>query len=150
MITFKKGNLLDSPCEALINTVNVVGVMGKGLAKEFKAAYPEMFRKYRAFCDLGIFKPGECWTYETGEIQPRFIICFAIKNHWKQPSELQWIRSGLKNLNDQVVEHDIMSIAIPALGCGNGGLEWPVVKEEILNAHLTYWKSMQVLVYEPS
>lgn len=136
------GDILKSTADALINPVNCVGVCGKGLAEKFKKVFPLNYIEYMKACANGQLNPGEFYTFvmnwklfpsytkpESGS-KMRFIINFATKDHWKEPSELEWIEKGLIRLNHfiKIVTPEIKSIAIPALGCGLGGLNFHVVK----------------------
>ncbi|MGL5832426.1 MAG: type II toxin-antitoxin system antitoxin DNA ADP-ribosyl glycohydrolase DarG [Waterburya sp.] len=134
MIEFKQGNLLEENIEALVNTVNCVGVMGKGIALQFKQAFPENFKQYKKACDAKEVKPGEMFTTSTGKLFPKYIINFPTKNHWKGKSKIKDIESGLKALVEEVKQLDVKAIAIPPLGCGNGGLDWGKVKPMIVSA----------------
>jgi len=134
MINAAEGNMLEADVEALVNTVNCVGVMGKGIALQFKQAFPENFGLYAAACRAHEVKPGRIFVVELGRMDgPRFIMNFPTKRHWKGPSRLEDIRSGLGALIGEVRRLDIRSIAVPPLGCGNGGLNWadvePLVRE---------------------
>jgi O-acetyl-ADP-ribose deacetylase (regulator of RNase III) len=150
MITFHKGNLLDAPVEALVNTVNTVGVMGKGIALMFKEAFPENFRAYDEACKRGDVRIGHMFVTESSRLDgPRWIINFPSKKHWRHPSKLEWITEGLADLRRVVVEKDIRSIALPPLGCGNGGLDWAEVRPEIERA-LASLSDVEVLVFEPT
>lgn len=132
MIIVATGNLLEAPAEALVNAVNCVGVMGKGLALQFKQAYPEMFTVYAAACRAGEVRPGAMLVYETGRNSgPRFIINFPTKRHWREPSRIEDVQAGLAALVAEVRERGIRSLAVPALGCGLGGLDWPDVRGRI-------------------
>ncbi|MEH2160663.1 MAG: macro domain-containing protein [Nostoc sp.] len=125
MFEYKQGNLLEEKTEALVNTVNCVGVMGKGIALQFKQAYPENFRQYKQACRAGKVKPGQMFTVATGGLlNPKYIINFPTKRHWRNNSKIEDIQSGLVALVQQVQQLAITSIAMPALGCGNGGLNW--------------------------
>jgi O-acetyl-ADP-ribose deacetylase (regulator of RNase III) len=128
VIELASGNLLEAPAEALVNSVNTVGVMGKGIALQFKRAYPDMFKAYAAACKAGELEVGAMHVYETGLIHPRFIINFPTKRHWRKPSRGEYIRSGLVALRREVEARSIRSIAIPPIGCGAGGLSWSVVR----------------------
>jgi O-acetyl-ADP-ribose deacetylase (regulator of RNase III) len=129
------GNLLAAEVDALVNTVNTVGVMGKGIALQFKRAYPANYRAYRDACARGEVRLGEMFPFDTGVLGPRrYIINFPTKQHWRNPSRLEDIRTGLDALVDVVNEQAIGSIAIPALGCGNGGLAWGDVRPLIERA----------------
>ncbi len=150
MIEFQQGNLLAAPAEALVNTVNCVGVMGKGIALQFKQAFPENFKQYKKACAAGDVKPGQMFTVVTANLlTPRYLINFPTKRHWKGKSDLADIQSGLAALITEVQRLGIQSIAIPPLGCGNGGLDWAVVKPLIVEA-FTALPEVKVLIFEPS
>jgi O-acetyl-ADP-ribose deacetylase (regulator of RNase III) len=141
VIKYVKGDLLKSKCEALVNTVNCVGVMGKGIALQFKREYPEMFQNYKEACARHEVQIGKLHTYGENPL----IINFPTKIHWRNPSQYEWIRSGLSALGALVVAQSIKSVAIPPLGCGNGGLDWEIVKSYIKNAF--HESATQVEVY---
>lgn len=135
MINYAEGNLLKANTEALVNTVNCVGVMGKGIALQFKQAYPANFKLYEKACKEDNVKLGQMLIVEIGQTKnPRYIINFPTKQHWKAKSRLSDIESGLKALVDEIKQRKIKSVALPALGCGNGGLEWNEVKPLIEKA----------------
>ncbi len=135
MITLEKGNLFDCRAEAIVNTVNCVGVMGRGIALQFKNRYPENFKFYAKACRAGEVRPGKPLLFETGELSnPRYIVNFPTKNHWRTPSRMEYIRDGMKELVRLVKERNIRSVAVPPLGCGLGGLEWEQVRKEIEGA----------------
>ncbi|MFW0786141.1 macro domain-containing protein [Gordonia sp. CPCC 206044] len=135
MLTNASGDLLHAGVDALVNTVNTVGVMGKGIALQFRRAYPEMFTAYAKACKAGEVQLGHMHVWETGALGgPRFIINFPTKAHWRNPSQLADIRSGLDDLINVIREHHIASIAVPPLGCGNGGLDWSEVEPLIRDA----------------
>lgn len=140
----KKGDLLGSKMQALVNTVNCVGVMGKGIALAFKTRYPLMFSDYKARCSRKEVKLGEPYIYEEGG---RKIINFPTKQHWRNDSTLEDIRIGLQYLAEHIDAWGIKSLAIPPLGCGNGGLNWKDVKP-LIEAHLP--KHLQLEIYEPT
>lgn len=149
MIRFTKGNLLESEAEALVNTVNTVGVMGKGVALMFKEAFPQNYRAYRAACKSGDVGVGHMFVYaRDAVVGPRWIINFPTKKHWRHPSRMEWIQEGLKDLLRVVNENGIRSVAIPPLGAGNGGLVWTDVRHEI-EAVLAD-ADADVIVYEPT
>lgn len=149
MITYEKGNLLAANVEALVNTVNTVGVMGKGIALQFKEAFPENYRAYAAACKKEEVETGKMFVTETNRMDSlRYIINFPTKKHWKQPSKLEYIRDGLTDLKRVVLEKNIRSIALPPLGCGNGGLDWGIVKPLI--EHALHDLPISVIVFEPS
>lgn len=132
MIREVHGNLLHAEVDALVNTVNTVGVMGKGIALQFKRAYPDNFRDYVRSCRRGDVQTGKVLVHETGQMSPPYyIINFPTKTHWRSPSKLKDIELGLADLRRVVQELGIGSIAVPPLGCGNGGLEWSEVRERI-------------------
>ncbi len=150
MIRYTSGNLLDAPSEAIVNTVNEVGVMGKGIALMFREAFPENTRIYSEAAKAGKVRVGHMLlTANSSLLGPRWIINFPTKKHWRQPSRLEWIRSGLVDLVRVVEGHEIKSIAVPPLGCGNGGLEWAHVRKEI-EAAAAKLPDVEFLVYEPT
>jgi O-acetyl-ADP-ribose deacetylase (regulator of RNase III) len=126
IVYFKRGDLLGSRMQTLINTVNCVGIMGKGIAFAFKQRYPEMFEDYKKRCQLREVQLGKPYLYKVNE--QRWIINFPTKNHWKQKSQLQDIEVGLKYLAERAFAWGITSLAVPPLGCGNGGLNWDHVQ----------------------
>lgn len=127
-ITFKTGNLLDSSCHALVNTVNCVGVMGKGVALAFKNKYPTMFLEYKKDCTLGQVKTGELLLYTVSTDRDCVVVNFPTKDHWRNDSNIEYIHKGLKYFIDNYQKWGIRSIAFPKLGCNNGGLSWLKVK----------------------
>ncbi len=135
MLTRATGNHLLADVDALVNTVNTVGVMGKGIALQFRRAYPQMFAAYAEACKAGEVRLGQMHVWETGTLDgPRFIINFPTKGHWRAGSRLTDIEAGLVDLVRVIREYGITSIAIPPLGCGNGGLEWTEVEPLIAKA----------------
>jgi len=149
MLTYTTGNLLLANVEALVNTVNTVGVMGKGIALEFKRAFPENFRLYAKACKANRVQTGAMFVTATGSLfGPKWIINFPTKQHWRNPSRLEWIESGLRDLRLVIERERIASIAIPPLGCGNGGLDWSVVKG-LIERSLADLADVNVFVYEP-
>jgi O-acetyl-ADP-ribose deacetylase (regulator of RNase III) len=151
MITFTEGNLLDAKAEALVNTVNTVGVMGKGIALMFKEAFPENFREYADACKNKEIRVGRVFVTERHNWVggPKWIVNFPTKQHWRNPSKLEWIKDGLQDLKKFLVENNVRSIALPPLGSGNGGLDWQNVKpliEEVLGT----LPGVDVTVYEPT
>lgn len=150
MISFTRGNLLEAQVEALVNTVNTVGIMGKGIALMFKEAFPDNYRLYSAACKRKKVRVGEMFITEPdGLIGPRWIVNFPTKNHWKNKTDLKWIVDGLADMLSFIQEHNVRSIAIPPLGCGNGGLQWSQVKPEIEKA-LGNLPDVNIIVYEPT
>lgn len=149
-IKFTKGNLLDAKVEALVNTVNTVGVMGKGIALMFKERFPHNMVVYEKACKAKQVNTGIMFITETGELTgPRWIVNFPTKQHWRGDSRMVWIESGLDDLCCFIIEHKVRSIAIPPLGAGNGGLDWNEVKPKI-QAALEALEDVEVLVYEPT
>lgn len=149
MITFTQGNLLEARAEALVNTVNTVGVMGKGIALMFKERFAENFRRYAAACKAKEVRTGSVFVTEVGELDgPRWIVNFPTKQHWRAPSRMEWITEGLKDLRRFLVENKVKSIAIPPLGAGNGGLDWSEVRPQIEAALGDL--DVEVLVFEPT
>jgi O-acetyl-ADP-ribose deacetylase (regulator of RNase III) len=149
MITFKTGNLLESQSQALVNTVNTVGVMGKGIALQMKNAFPDNTKAYNKAVKEGKLKLGNMLVVPVNSIDgPEFIINFPTKAHWRFPSQLSWIKEGLIDLRDKLLKYGITSVALPPLGCGNGGLNWEDVKPEIENA--LRGLPIEIVVYEPS
>jgi O-acetyl-ADP-ribose deacetylase (regulator of RNase III) len=150
MLSLKNGNILESRAEAVINTVNTKGIMGKGIALQFKKAYPEMFEEYRKASKAGMIVIGKMHVWHSAAILgPKYIINFPTKDDWKHPSRLEYIEQGLVDLVQIIKESEISSIAIPPLGCGNGGLGWNVVKPLIINA-MKDFNSLDVELYEPA
>jgi len=149
MIEYIPGDILKCRADALVNTVNCVGVMGRGLALQFKNSYPENFRAYKAACDQKEVQPGRMFVYETGQLAPRFIINFPTKRHWRDKSRIEDIEAGLVDLVRVIREKAIRSIAVPPLGCGLGGLDWCEVRSRIEQA-LGELSGVRVLVFEPS
>ncbi len=147
MINFVRGDITRSNSEAIVNTVNLRGVMGKGIALAFKIAFPENFKLYKAACLSGDIAIGKLFVTETGIDQPKYIINFPTKDHWRFPSKMEFIDSGLKDLKRIVAELGIKSISIPPLGAGNGKLEWSEVKQRILETFST--TDIEVNVFEP-
>lgn len=127
MITIKSGDIFASNAQTLVNAVNCVGVMGKGVALEFKKRYPYMFKKYAKLCAEKQIKPGVPHYYS--DATGASIINFPTKYHWREPSKLLYIKNGLEWFRDNYRRLGIMSVAFPALGCGNGGLLWGIVSE---------------------
>lgn len=150
MIHFSQGNLFDTDAEALVNTVNTVGIMGKGIALQFKDRFPKNFELYQIACKRGDLRPGKMLLTETGQLShPKYIINFPTKQDWREKSKLGYIQDGLKALIALIHEYSIQSIALPPLGCGNGGLDWDTVKPIIVE-HLAQVANLKVYLFEPS
>ncbi len=148
MVTFATGNLLEADVDALVNTVNTKGVMGKGVALQFKRAFPENYKAYRVACAAGRVQLGRMFVYATGRLErPRYIINFPTKDHWRSRSRLADIESGLEDLRRVLAELEVESVALPPLGCGLGGLRWSDVRPRIEQALADL--PVRVLVFEP-
>ena len=147
MIFRGDGDLLKTPADALVNTVNTVGVMGKGIALQFKLAFPDNYAAYEAACKRGDVQIGKMFVFRR-EKTPRLIINFPTKQHWKGKSKMEDIESGLKALIQVVKKEHIKSIAVPPLGCGNGGLDWEQVRPLIEEAFLEL-PDVQVQLFYP-
>ena len=149
MIEYKTGDILAEDAEALVNTVNCVGVMGRGIALQFKRAFPENFKAYAARCKRAEMQPGQVFVFETGQLtHPHYIINFPTKRHWRGKSRMEDIESGLASLAREIRTHGIRSIAIPPLGSGLGGLDWAEVRRRV-QAALEKFDDVQVVVFEP-
>lgn len=149
MIEFTSGDILKCEADALVNTVNCVGVMGRGIALQFKNAFPENFKAYEAACKREAVQPGRMFVFETGQLTPpRFIVNFPTKRHWRGKSRIQDIEAGLIDLVRVIRDKGIRSIAIPPLGSGLGGLDWREVRPRIERA-LGQLEDVHVLVFEP-
>jgi O-acetyl-ADP-ribose deacetylase (regulator of RNase III)/uncharacterized protein YwgA len=149
MIISKIGNILDAKAEALVNTVNTVGVMGKGIALQFKNEFPENYKEYLEAVSRKEIIVGQVQIVPINRITGvKYIVNFPTKAHWKYPSQLRWIQDGLRDLHDKLQKLKIKSIAIPPLGCGNGGLDWAIVKPIIEESFSDL--NIEVFIYEPS
>lgn len=149
MIEFSHGNLLQADVEALINTVNTAGVMGKGIALQFKQAFPANFVAYEKAAKRGEIMPGKMFVFETGAFSnPRYIINFPTKRHWRGKARLDDIETGLQDLIQVLRDKKIHSVAVPPLGCGFGGLDWEEVRPLITSA-LESLPEVHALVYPP-
>lgn len=148
----KKGDMFAEPVEALVNTVNCVGVMGKGVALEFKNRWPANFRAYKSLCDAKGLKPGQMFVFDTKELfaseGPRYLINFPTKAHWRSKSKMEYIEDGLDALVEAIREHGITSIAIPPLGCGNGGLAWADVLS-MIETKLSKLDDVDIILFAP-
>ena len=150
MIEFKKGNLLATDAEALINTVNTVGVMGKGIALQFRKAFPENYEKYKKACDEGRVAPGQMFIVDRESLtNPHYIINFPTKRHWKGKSKVEDIKNGLAALVAAVNKLGIHSVAVPPLGCGLGGLSWEKVYS-LMEGAFAKAPDVRWMVFEPS
>ncbi len=150
MIKLTQGDILKADAEALVNTVNCVGIMGRGVALQFKKAFPANFKAYEAACKAHQVQPGKLFVYDLNRLyNPRLIINFPTKRHWKSKSRLEDIQAGLADLITIVQRYQIRSIAIPPLGCGLGGLNWEDVKPLITQTFQTL-PEIDVLLFEPA
>jgi O-acetyl-ADP-ribose deacetylase (regulator of RNase III) len=150
MIEYAQGNILEADTEALVNTVNCVGIMGRGIALQFKDAFPENFKAYKAACDREELQPGRMFVFQTGYVtNPKYIINFPTKRHWRGKSRIEDIESGLGALVEEIRKRRISSIAIPPLGSGLGGLKWSEVRPRI-EAFLGALENVQIIVFEPN
>ncbi len=150
MFEFTTGDILRADADALVNTVNCVGIMGRGIALQFKNEYPANFAAYQAACKREEVRPGKMFLFETRELTgPKFIINFPTKRHWKGKSRMADIDAGLKALVDEIRSRGIRSIAIPPLGSGLGGLNWAEVRPRI-EAALRGVGDLHVIVFEPN
>jgi len=150
MIKYTQGNLLEADAEALVNTVNTVGVMGKGIALMFKERFAKNMQEYAKACKAREVQTGKMFVTETAELMgPKWIVNFPTKQHWRSASKLEWVVDGLEDLKHFITDHQIKSIAIPPLGAGNGGLDWPIVREQI-EKHLADLNEVEILVFEPT
>lgn len=149
MIHIRDGNLIQTNAEALVNTVNCVGVMGKGIALQFKQAFPDNFKLYEKACREDQIQIGKMFVVSTDQfVNPKYIINFPTKKHWRNRSKIEYIKTGLQDLIAQIKDRDIKTIAVPPLGCGNGGLDWHEVRQLIESAFEEI-ADVQVSLYEP-
>lgn len=150
MIEIAHGDILTANAEALVNTVNCVGVMGRGIALQFRKAFPENFSVYERACEREEVRPGRMLVFETGLLTgPRYIINFPTKRHWKGKSRMEDVEAGLPALLDEIKKRGIRSVAVPPLGCGLGGLDWNKVRPKIVHAFESL-PEVRVLLFEPS
>ncbi len=151
MIDYRKGDLFAfaAEAEALVNTVNCVGVMGRGIALQCKRAFPENYRAYASACKRGDVQPGQMFVFETRQMtNPRYIVNFPTKRHWRGKSRMEDIDAGLVALSKEILARDIRSIIMPPLGSGLGGLNWTEVRPRI-EAMLSRFDNLKAIVYEP-
>ncbi len=150
MIEIVQGNILEAEAEAIVNAVNCVGVMGKGLALQFKKTHPANFEAYRRECAAGQVQPGRMFIHAMGRMdKPKYIINFPTKRHWRDPSRYDDIQAGLTSLVEEIRRMGIGSIAVPPLGCGLGGLDWTEVRS-LIEAAFAELAGVRVLLYEPA
>lgn len=143
MITFIKGNLFNSECQTLVNTVNCCGVMGAGIAKQFKQLYPDMFNEYKLACKhKELLYGGDLWIWNYIDLyKHKKILCFATKERWEYPSKIEWIERGLLNFINNYQKWKIKSIAWPKLGCNNGKLNW---EEQVKPLMIKYLEPLKI------
>ncbi len=144
MINKIKGNIFNTKCQTLVNTVNCIGVMGKGMALECKLRFPEMFIKYKDSCDKKLFKPGYLQIYKNSK---PWILNFPTKIHWKDPSKIEYLEQGLKKFQDEYLNKNISSIAFPLLGASLGGLSEELVYET-MTKYLEPLNNIDIEIYE--
>jgi len=149
MIQYKKGNILEEEADALVNTVNTYGVMGKGIALAFKKTFPKNYKDYRKAFENKELQTGKMFVHKTDLLIPKYIINFPTKRHWRNKSKLEYIEQGLEDLLNVIETNKIRSIAIPPLGCGNGGLDWKIVKKLIIDKLTSLQEETQIIIYEP-
>ncbi len=149
MIRLTSGNLLKCEAEALVNTVNCDGFMGKGIALQFKISFPENYKAYHRACKKAEIQPGKMFTFETQSISnQKYIINFPTKRRWRDKSRMEDIKIGLTDLISEIKHYRIRSIAIPPLGCGLGGLKWSVVKP-LIEESMAKLIGVEVFLFEP-
>ena len=149
MIEYKTGDLLAERAETLVNAVNCAGVMGRGIALQFKHAFPENFKAYARACRQRKVRPGRMFVFELKQTAgPRYIINFPTKRHWRGKSRMADIDAGLRALTEEIRSRGIRSVALPPLGCGLGGLDWPEVRERI-QAVSENLPEVRITVFEP-
>jgi O-acetyl-ADP-ribose deacetylase (regulator of RNase III) len=149
MIEFKKGDLFSEDVEALVNAVNCVGIMGRGIALQFKKVWPENFKAYAAACGRNEVQPGSMHIFATGSAaNPRYIINFPTKRHWRDASRIEDIEAGLTALVEEIKKRSIRSIAMPAIGAGLGGLSWVAVRD-LIEKIMGPLQDKAIVVFEP-
>jgi len=150
MFRFTKENIINVKADALVNSVNLVGVMGKGVALAVKEAFPENYKLYKKACESKQIAIGKIFVTETGLLFPRYIINFPTKIHWRDPSSYDWIKAGLLSLKEWLKKSDVNSIVIPPLGSGNGKLNWAKVKLMIMEILNDLSNEIEIILIEPS
>lgn len=150
MIEFRRDNLLGAETEALVNTVNTVGIMGKGIALQFKKKFPGNFKAYERACKNEEVRVGKMFTVTLDSLtNPKYIINFPTKEHWKGKSRIEYVRDGLEDLLREIEHLGIRSIALPPLGCGNGGLDWETEVRPLIEALSAKMPGVRVQAFEP-
>ena len=149
MVTFKKNeNIFDSDAQVIVNPVNTVGVMGKGLALDFKNRYPKMFTEYKKACQYHLIDIGKLYYYPGSKCDERDIIFFPTKKHWKSKSTIDYIEKGLQNFVETYKDVGIHSVAFPRIGCGLGGLDWEGTVKPLMIKYLSSLEDLEVQLYE--
>jgi O-acetyl-ADP-ribose deacetylase (regulator of RNase III) len=149
MVEVVSGDLFEADVDAITNAVNCVGVMGRGIALAFKNRFPKNFIAYKQACDDGVLRPGSVFVFDRGDYEhPRYIVNFPTKDHWRNASKLTDIEAGLRALIDKIDRLGIRSIALPALGCGLGGLDWETVRDAV-ETTFAEQVSVTVRLYSP-
>lgn len=150
MFRFEKSNIVEVRADVLVNTVNLQGVMGKGIALAFKRAFPENYKLYGEACNSRQIDIGKIFVTETGRELPKYIINFPTKVNWRNPSRYEYIERGLQSVVNWLGKNNIKSIAIPPLGCGNGKLDWSIVKPMIINCLKPFENNLEIIIIEQS
>jgi O-acetyl-ADP-ribose deacetylase (regulator of RNase III) len=137
-LEYRQGSVLQSTLQTVTNTVNCVGVMGKGLALEFRKKFPAMFQRYKYYCETGHIQPGKLYLWKPSEGDGQWVLNFPTKLHWRDPSKLEWVAAGLDKFLATYEDRGVTSVAWPQLGCRNGGLDWdtqvrPLMEEKLSN-----------------
>lgn len=133
MLVYVEQDIFESPAQVIVNTVNTVGVMGKGIAKRYKEVFPEMYQQYRSICERKLFDVGKLWLYKTDF---KWVLNFPTKKHWRNPSKIEFLELGLQKFVETYEEKGINSISFPQLGVGNGGLVWETQVKPIMEKYL--------------
>ena len=141
MLMYVQQDIFKSPAQVIVNTVNTVGVMGKGIAKRYKEIYPDMYKQYQKFCEQHLLDIGKLWIYKS---DTKWILNFPTKKHWRQPSKIEYVEQGLKKFVETYEEKGITSVSFPQLGCGNGGLDW---EKEVRPLMEKYLKDLPIDVF---
>ncbi len=140
MLIYRRTSILESTAQTLVNTVNCVGIMGKGLAKAFKERDPAMYKAYKGICEQKLLEPGKLWLWQGSK---NWILNFPTKNHWRNPSRIEWIAAGLEKFIAEYADRGITEISFPRLGCGNGGLDWkdvrPLMERHLMDLSITVY-----------
>lgn len=141
MLMYVQQDIFKSPAQVIVNTVNTVGVMGKGIAKRYKEIYPDMYKQYQKFCEQHLLDIGKLWIYKS---DTKWILNFPTKKHWRQPSKVEYVEQGLKKFVETYEEKGITSVSFPQLGCGNGGLNW---EDEVRPLMEKYLKDLPIDIF---